>query len=68
MATSEQARLGQYGVYRYERGEFFVTNGSKKKLVECPLCAADPTRPRHEFSEQSKRAVHFRDAHDASEI
>jgi hypothetical protein len=73
MATSEQARLGQYGVDPYELGDCLrdtATNSSSKKLIlrECPLCRMDPTRPRYPFADGEKRPDHFRDAHSADEI
>jgi hypothetical protein len=70
MATSEtqQARLGgDYEVLEYELGDLLEEHWSgrcrKVTLSECPLCATDPTRPRHQFGRHAKRADHFRTEH-----
>lgn len=72
MATSEQARLGEYGVHHYQRGDLLERTGTgrtvKVRLTECPFCASDPKRPRHHFQANDSRAAHFRDQHSVSDV
>jgi hypothetical protein len=71
MATT-QTRLGQYGRYEYERGELLEDIGTgravKLTLTECPLCAVDPSQPRHHFGRHAAVTHHIRTEHTASEI
>lgn len=75
MATSTtQAALDDPRVYvhDFERGDLLIDHGTgrsqKLLLSECPICAADPTRPRHHFGDGDSRPQHFRTRHDAGEI
>jgi hypothetical protein len=74
MATSttrdRQTRLSHdCGVLDYEIGDLIrVGPSGKKSLTECPLCASDPSRERHEFKDQANRADHFADSHGPEAI
>jgi hypothetical protein len=73
MATSTQARLGgEYAVRDYDLGELIDDRGDgrtqKLVLTECPICATDPTRPRHHFARSAQRADHFAREHDAGDL
>ena len=74
MATSttrdRQTRLSDtYGVHAYELGDLLREGPSGKlALTECPLCASDPSRPRHEFAEQANRAGHFEREHGPESV
>jgi hypothetical protein len=67
-----QTRLGQYGRYEYELGDLLEDMGSgravKLSLTECPLCAVDPSRPRHSFRRHASTAHHIRIEHSEDEI
>jgi len=71
MATT-QTRLGQYGRYEYEQGDLLEDTGAgravKLTLTECPLCAVDPSRPRHPFGRHASIAHHIRTEHSGDEI
>lgn len=76
MATSkpqtadEQTRLvDDFGVHTFELGDLIREGPTGKlSLRECPLCAADPERPRHHFRVQESRAFHIYGEHDPSDI
>jgi len=67
MATSKQTVLEQFGRYEYQLGDLIEQQGTGRtdrlRLTECPLCAADPNRPRHRFGETEKPAVHIATVH-----
>jgi hypothetical protein len=71
MATT-QTRLGQYGRYEYGQGDLLRDTGTgravKLSLTECPLCAVDPSRPRHSFERHASTAHHMRTEHSEDEI
>jgi len=71
MATT-QTQLGQYGRYDYERGDLLQDTGTgrgiKLSLTECPLCAIDPSRPRHEFGRHADVAHHLHTMHTGDEL
>lgn len=74
MATSttrdRQTRLSDtYGVHEYALGDLIREGPSGKlALTECPLCASDPSRPRHKFAEQDSRATHFEREHGPESV
>lgn len=74
MATSttrdRQTRLSDdCEVLEFELGDLIRTGPSgKKSLRECPLCASDPSRPRHEFATQANRADHFARRHGPGDV
>lgn len=68
MSSTRQTTFGDdYGTLEFEIGDLIERRESgrttKLALTECPLCAADPSRPRHHFEEQESRAAHIADAH-----
>lgn len=68
--TTRQQRLGgNYEVLDYDLGDLLVdtatgSNSQKLSLVECPMCATDPQRPRYHFREQESRAAHIAAEHE----
>lgn len=65
--NTRQATIDRFGVHEYERGDLLERRESgrstKLLLTECPICAADPQRPRYHFREHESRPKHFRESH-----
>jgi len=70
--TTTQTRLDQYGRDEYEQGDLLTDTGTgravKLSLTECPLCAVNPSRPRHHFGRHASVAHHIRTEHSAEEV
>jgi hypothetical protein len=70
MGTTQQT-FREFGVHHYQLGDCLkdISSSSSEKLilVECPLCASDPTRPRYHFDDHESRPKHF-EAHGRGEF
>jgi len=70
MSTTQQT-LGDTDSTDFERGDCIVDKSNRPDsekliLVECPICRADPDRPRYHFDTHESRPAHFRAEHDAT--